>query len=247
MRPLDDFYRDHSLNSQLRVLGSGFLVKPAKDDKWGGPYVLACAHVVAALLTKLKENALPEDAAFLHFVYPEGGAPMASSFRRFKVKEVRPDYDVAFLRVSSDDGLPPLPLPLTAIKTTDQVIIGEEIGLVGYPHGVALLEDPNTGKPWRTGPVLHRGYVSALAPHESIGPPQEILLDLLTAGGASGSPVFRVRTGEVVGMLARTQVGENAIISMAIPLFDHGDGTLRIQGRYRDIDMGPPLFGIERK
>ena len=67
----------------------------------------------------------------------------------------------------------------------------------------------------RFGPVLQRGYISAIAPYEGSSLITEILLDARTAGGMSGSPVFTVDDGKVIGI---HNAGWEATTACAIPI-----------------------------
>jgi S1-C subfamily serine protease len=53
---------------------------------------------------------------------------------------------------------------------------------------------------FRWGPVVQQGYISAISPFDSSEIPEEILLDVRTAKGMSGAPVFRPHNGEVIGI-----------------------------------------------
>jgi len=94
--------------------------------------------------------------------------------------------------------------------------VGEEVGLVSYPLGSELLYKGGATLS-RFGPLLQRGWIAALGPFDSPRP-KEILLNLLTAGGASGGPVLRPASGEVVGLLKAGHVGREPVMSVAIPI-----------------------------
>jgi S1-C subfamily serine protease len=118
-----------------------------------------------------------------------------------------PDHDLHVLRF---DG-PPLP----AVKFGDSMTVrdGQDIAFTGFPLGAAL----------GLAPVTHRGIISALTP---VGQPaasstqldarlvrrlaagsfQVFQLDAVSYPGNSGSPLYDVRSGEVVGVLNMTFV-----------------------------------------
>jgi hypothetical protein len=206
--------------------------------------VLTCAHVLDDLKAMMKKKRAGAWAAFLHFVYPVAGRPMPMmSYFSFDVVETNADGDYAFLALRQ--GSRPLPVtPLTPIKAADRIVVGEEIGLCGYPHGSALLTQKRKGKTevlGRFGPIVQRGCVSAVAPFDGV-PPSAILLDLVTARAASGSPVFRLDTGEVIGMLGEGQEQRQATTSIAIPVEeDTANGRINIRGAWikDEHDQGP--------
>ena len=49
-------------------------------------------------------------------------------------------------------------------------------------------------------PILQKGIISAILPMVC-DYPHGIMIDIVTEGGASGSPIFNVETGEVIAML----------------------------------------------
>jgi len=87
------------------------------------------------------------------------------------------------------------PVPVAPLGRVD---VGEAIWTCGYAHGSILLQRKD--RVLRFGPILQHGYVAALSPYD-IPTPEDLLLDLRTAPCGSGSPVFRVATGEVIAML----------------------------------------------
>jgi S1-C subfamily serine protease len=88
--------------------------------------------------------------------------------------------------------------PLT-LDDPASVVVSEEVAVLGYPHGKRLVM--KDGRVSRFGPVLQQGWVSAIAPFQGFGAPNEFLLDVRAAPGISGAPVFRPSNGKVYGML----------------------------------------------
>ena len=72
------------------------------------------------------------------------------------------------------------------------------------------------------------GHISAVSPFDTTGVPDEILLDVRTAPGMSGAPIFRPASGRVIGVHyagieATTAFGiplSNAIVESALSKFD---------------------------
>jgi len=88
---------------------------------------------------------------------------------------------------------------LPAAQLDDSPIAeGVELATAGYPMGTPALLAP--GWLGQAGPFLQRGIVSALLPF-SMPQPWAFAMNVMTQGGASGSPVFMPSSGSVVGML----------------------------------------------
>lgn len=110
------------------------------------------------------------------------------------------DHDIALLEVA---GPPIKPLLLDVSRVRE----GQEIAFTGYPIGMVLGLYPVTG----------RGIVSAITPIVVPAPTAKTLtaaqiqmmrnpfnvyqLDAIAYPGASGSPVYRPDTGEVIGVV----------------------------------------------
>jgi hypothetical protein len=87
--------------------------------------------------------------------------------------------------------------PLEFLDTLN-LRVSEEIAVYGYPYGTAMLE--RDGSVYRWGPVVQQGWISGISPFETASSPDEILLDVRTAGGMSGAPIFRPGDGRVIGI-----------------------------------------------
>jgi hypothetical protein len=110
-----------------------------------------------------------------------------------------PDVDIGFIEfaeVHPDHFARIEPVELDDPRS---MRVSESIAVYGYPHGNTLLE--KEGRIHRWGPVLQQGWISGIAPWEGLAVPEEFLLDVRTAVGISGSPVFRPSTGKVCGVL----------------------------------------------
>ena len=87
--------------------------------------------------------------------------------------------------------------PLELVENLD-LRVSEEIAVLGYPYGTAMLE--RGGRIRRWGPIAQQGWISGISPFETATTPDEILLDVRTAGGMSGAPVIRPSNGTVIGI-----------------------------------------------
>ena len=106
------------------------------------------------------------------------------------------------------EDIHPLPLaPIYDFKLT------EEVAICGYPYGTAMLMRDT--KIYRWGPVIQQGSISCDFSFDGTVNPDEILLDVRTAGGMSGAPIFRPSNGEVIGV---HYAGWEATTALGLPL-----------------------------
>lgn len=195
-------------NPRAVILGTGFAVKDGKT-------VVTNAHVVDKTLD---EAHLEQFAVF----YRQGEEERMLTAKRAKLDE---DHDLAALNI--DEG------QLTALELGDSKAVreGEEYAFTGYPIGMVL----------GLFPVTHRCMISAITPNaipqisshqlnvnmlKRLQTPYDIFqLDATAYPGSSGSPMYSIESGKVVGIINKVFVQnskENALtnpsgISYAIP------------------------------
>ena len=174
------YYFKDKPKSQFR--GTGFAVGD-------GTVIITNAHTISSLEEKKKLNQL---RIFHQRLHPNG----------IKASLLRKDeaHDLALLKVE-DGKLSPLEL-----ADSGNVLEGEAVAFTGYPLGFVLGLNPTT----------HTGIISAIAPIVLPSPSGRLLnkrivkflresydifqIDATAYPGNSGSPVFRVSTGEVIGI-----------------------------------------------
>lgn len=100
--------------------------------------------------------------------------------------------DLAFVHVKARG------LPAVQIDFTSLVEEGMELATAGFPMGTDALTAP--GWLHQLTPTLQQGIVSAVFPFVC-QTPHGYSINLMSQGGASGSPVFSCETGAVVGVL----------------------------------------------
>ena len=100
--------------------------------------------------------------------------------------------DIAFIRVKVK-GLPTL-----EIDKSTRLEEGLEVATAGYPMGTDALTAP--GYLHQVTPTLQKGIISAILPF-ACPTPHAFTINVMTQGGASGSPVFIPDTGKVIGVL----------------------------------------------
>lgn len=136
------------------------------------------------------------------------------------------DHDLAVLRIEGT------PLPAVKLRGSDTVREGQLIAFTGFPIGGAL----------GFSPVTHRGMISSITPIALPGGNSQQIneklirrikdgafnifqLDATAYPGNSGSPVFDVDTGDVIGVInmvfikgtKETALSQPSGISYAIP------------------------------
>lgn len=198
----------------LEITGTGFLVEEN--------LVVTCAHVLADIQQTMKKLRLPPDRRWAQFGVPLQSGEWHNQFRPFKEVEVDELTDLAIVRILRDSTTA---RPARVVTRDYQPVVGEEIAVCGYAHGTILLRSSPKRVVERLGPLLQRGYIAALAPFDR-ATPSALLLDLVAAPAASGSPVFLAATGEVIGVLEKGQAGKTPTISQAIPIFRDGGRIL---------------------
>ncbi len=179
------------------IIGTGFIV-----DSNG--VIATNDHVISALDTLRPKDVPAEDWGFyaiLLYSSPAGqleipleviGVGRVGQYNPGKVYYGPSKPDVAFVHVDAI-GLP-------SLKIDEDVVVNEgmELATAGFPMGTDALTAP--GYIHQVTPTLQAGIVSAILPF-SCTKPHAYMLNVMTQGGASGSPVFDPTSGSVVGIL----------------------------------------------
>ena len=176
----------------FQVVGTGFLVRNTT--------AITNRHVIDGLVDEQARLGFPSSQLFLSFVVPDpiGGLRITVRMIRHYGLLSNEEIDVGFVEFAivhelHFEGI----APLEVVDTLD-LRVSEEIAVYGYPYGTAMLR--KDGRIYRWGPVVQQGWISGISPFETSTSPDEILLDVRTADGMSGSPIFRPSTGKVIGI-----------------------------------------------
>jgi len=195
----------------FEIIGSGFMVRETT--------VITNRHVIRDLLKAAEGNDIPDSQLFISFIAPREGSNFIGTVRmiRRRVGVSGANKDVGFIefqREPTEHFSKINPLTITESK---QLHLTEEVNICGYAHANKLVVKNN--EVYRWGPVFQQGYISGISPYGKADSPDEILLDVRTAKGMSGSPVFRPKSGEVIGIFnsAISSSGQSTT-SFAIPL-----------------------------
>jgi hypothetical protein len=180
------------------ILGTGFVVEEG--------LVATAAHVVDLAdrlpdFPGMVQSDWPIEAVYFHQTADQGVIQIGMQvFGAFTGSlKVQGTYygpkapDLGFLQVRMR-GLPPLEI------STDEVAVlpGVRVATAGFPMGTDALQAP--GYVHQLTPTLQEGIVSAILPFPC-KTPHAILLNLMSLGGASGSPIFLPSSPKVVGVL----------------------------------------------
>ncbi len=192
-----------------QLLGTGFVVGD-------GHYVVTNAHVVPSVID---ENNKEFTAIFI-------GEGKRGQGRRATLIKIDKEHDLALLRVEGEK------LAAMQLGEADAVLEGQEYAFTGFPIGAVL----------GLYPVTHRGIISAILPiatpvsstkdldirmiRRLRNPYHVFQLDATAYSGNSGSPLYNISTGRVVGVVNKVFVKETkktvlekpSAISYAIPV-----------------------------
>ncbi len=173
--------------------GTGFVIAD-------GRHVLTNAHVVPADLDLEKRE-------FLAVLTP--GKDLKSQVRAAELVAKDPIHDLALLRINGS------PLPALRLGNSDRVREGELYAFTGFPIGMVL----------GMRPVTHRGMISAITPIalpqlssrqltpqiiKQLNSPFDVFqLDATAYPGNSGSPLYHMESGEVIGILNMVFIKES--------------------------------------
>lgn len=189
--------------------GTGFVIGD-------GLHVLTNAHVIPEAVDKTKFETLA--------VFTRDGEKQ--SVRQALEIAADESHDIALLKIGGS------PLPSMQLGNSGKVREGEQYAFTGYPIGMVL----------GLNPVTHRGIISAISPiaipaHGSQRLNSKMIrrlaeaydvfqLDATAYPGNSGSPLYDIGSGEVIGIINKVfvqETKENLLerpsgISYAIPI-----------------------------
>lgn len=175
-----------------QLYGSGFVIGD-------GSYVVTNSHVIAK---ELDESLLQQLAVFT-------GKGAAAKVRIATLVATDKEHDIAILKIKGR------PLPALQLAPSDFVSEGSSIAFTGFPIGAVL----------GLYPVTHRGIIAAVTPTiipvddsrqisiamiKRLRDPYLVYqLDATAYPGNSGSAMYDVATGKVIGIINKVFVQES--------------------------------------
>jgi S1-C subfamily serine protease len=202
-----------------QVLGTGFVVGDGK-------HAVTNYHVVSKIL---------DPSIVQHYVVISGKGRKVKTFKA-EVLSIDPVHDLALLAFEGN-------LPAITLANDELLPPGKDIAFTGFPIGAAI----------GLYPATHKGMISAITPDaipaqnadqltvsmlQRLKTPELVYqLDATAYPGNSGSPVYHVDSGEVVGVINKVFVSqgkESALsapsgISYAIPIV-HARSLMKKEG-----------------
>lgn len=179
-RPKFDLTRGGALSPELSVIGTGFWLK-------GEKVLITCAHVIQNFL------GAPVELAGLLVVGKAG------NYRRAVIGIADSAHDLAVLIMVDNNGRPIQGEELRRESsnglalTTVYPDVATPVGYAGFPLGTQLLNNIHS-------PTYAEGVVGVS--QRQNGLQKEIQISGPVAGGFSGSPIVKIGTNEVVGVVA---------------------------------------------
>ena len=174
----------HKKGPPVKFRGTGFIVG-------NGRQVITNHHVIPeAIDVENKENL----AIFT-------GRGKQAKAHKARVVRSDPDHDLALLEITG------APLPVMKLGNGTTVREGGEVAVTGFPIGMVL----------GLYPVTHKGIIAAITPivipaissrtltarqiKRMRNPVEVAQLDIVAYPGNSGSPVYNIETGKVIGVV----------------------------------------------
>lgn len=183
-----------SNKGKVSIRGTGFII--SKDGKF-----ITCAHVY--------KNIPPQELVYLEVSLPgKTDEKNITRYDRYKTKLLKIDEenDLALMQIISDENLEFE--PISGFGDSESVKEGDEVIFIGYPLATEFLS-------MKFGITMstNRCIISSVKRRGKDGSLHFFMVDSHINNGSSGSPVFSVENGKVIGVT-------NAKISTKVPLPD---------------------------
>ncbi|NQV19454.1 MAG: trypsin-like peptidase domain-containing protein [Armatimonadetes bacterium] len=180
-----------NINDTLKIVGTGFYVS-------GNGHILTASHIAQ----------IPElFASFYNKLYK-----CQVIIEQFTVNKDNPDiskrlnWDIGLLKIDAKDTKP------VKLSGKKDFRVGEQIAMIGFFERGA---SKKVGTTTTIKDILTVGYISSVFPI-SLGDVYlgtRLVLDITAGPGSSGSPIFELENGEVIGVLNSGKVRKIKLIN----------------------------------
>ena len=169
------------------LLGTGFCIHQRG-------IIVTCQHVVDTLSNIIRKKSIPTASAVVVFTsYDRNGRAYLDGIPVNRILAPGDDIGLIELRPHSS------PLPTIAAGEDFNVDVGEEIGICGFPLGENPLQAD--GRLAGGASFVQKGIISAILPSEFAGNRKEFVIGAPVYPGYVGSPIFRTKKPELVGIV----------------------------------------------
>jgi len=182
-----------------KVLGTGFIIH-------NGQYAVTNYHVVSQVL---------DPSIVEHYVVLSGSGQIVKKVKA-EIHSIDIKHDLALLKLDAT-------LPAMKLSEPEMMHPGTEVAFTGFPIGAAI----------GLYPATHKGMISAITPDaipaqnadqltvsmlQRLKAPELVYqLDATAYPGNSGSPVYHVDSGEVVGVINKVFVSQGKESALSAP------------------------------
>lgn len=218
------------------IYGSGFIV-----DESG--IIATAAHVIDACqdtkkLYKSTKN-IDLDVAVFRVIHNSSrlslDVAVVGDLKKITFGKKQPLFPLNEIDLAFGKMLAPIQDCFSLEIDTGKLGILDEVALSGFPSGEYTFNINKKYMGLRLSPNFQSGRITGFLPFDDAPDPYALQLDIIGVGGSSGSPIFNLQTGKVIG-----------IAQQVIPAFVEVDTTIDIETSKRGYGLARvgQIYGI---